>query len=87
MFEYLNGKWLQICNRDQLIISPTTMSCSTRALGIFVGATKPSAVAAVTPSSSQRWLSRAIPWIIALAVLVIAATLGYFVTRSRQQTA
>ena len=83
MYEYRDGSWRQICNRNQLIISPSTMSCSASTLGIFVGATKPSIIAALTSSGSQSWLIRAIPWIIALVVFVVAAGLGYFTTRTR----
>jgi hypothetical protein len=83
MYEYRGGSWRQICNRNQLIVSPSTVSCSSTALGIFLGVTKPSIIAALKSPNSQSWLMRAIPWIIALVVVVAAAILGYFVTRSR----
>jgi hypothetical protein len=83
MYEYRDGLWRQICNRNQLIISPSTLSCSSTALGIFLGVTKPSIIAALNSSSSQSWLVRAIPWIIALVVVVAAAVVGFVITRSR----
>ena len=83
MYEYRDGSWRQICNRNQLIISPSTLSCSSTALGVFLAVTKPSIIAALGSSSSQSWLVRAIPWIIALVVVVVAAVVGFFITRSR----
>ncbi|MBV9278979.1 MAG: hypothetical protein JOZ41_02765, partial [Chloroflexi bacterium] len=86
MDEYRNGTWRQICNQDQAVLTASTLGCSTSTLGTFVAIASPRTAGIhllVTPASSSRfaWINRYIPVLAALGVIILAAVMGYIVSR------
>jgi hypothetical protein len=89
--QYRNRRWHQLCNSDHAIITTPTISCPTATLGIFVVVTTPLNAGIhipVTPVSSTpfAWLNSYIPLLGAIALVVTAIILGYFVTRPDKET-
>ena len=86
VFHYQNGRWRHLCYSDQATFSPTSITCPASSLGIFVAVAYPrlgTHSVPATPLSSTRWafLNQYLALIAALAVLVVAAVLGYVVSR------
>lgn len=86
LFHYRNGTWRRLCYTDQATFSPTSITCPASSLGIFVAVSYPKLgthTVPPTPLSSTRWafLNQYLALFAALAVLVVAAVLGYAVSR------
>jgi hypothetical protein len=90
MYVYRDGKYQRVCFTDQGTLSPTSLSCKARTLGIFVTLTPPSRSGIrvpTTPISQSRWafLNKYIPLAAAVVVVLISAILAYFVTRRERR--
>lgn len=81
---YRNRKWRQICDVSRAILTGSTISCKVSSLGIVAPVTYPHTTGLpVTPVSSTpaAWINRYIPLAAALAIILLAAVGGFFVTR------
>jgi len=86
VFHYQSGRWRRLCYSDQATFSPTSITCPASSLGIFVAVGYPrlgNHAVPSTPLASTRWafLNQYLALFAALAVLVVAAVLGYVVSR------
>jgi len=89
--QYRNRMWYQLCASDHAVITTPTISCPISTLGMFVAVTTPLNAGIhipVTPVSSTpfAWLNSYIPLFGAIALVVTAIVLGYFVTRPDNET-
>lgn len=89
--QYRNGRWHQLCTSDHAVITTPTISCPISTFGIFVAVTTPFNAGIhipTTPVSSTpfAWLNSYIPLLGAIALVVTAIVLGYFVTRPDKET-
>jgi hypothetical protein len=85
IYEYVGGKWSQVCYSDNATFTTSTMACPTSTLGIFTAVTNP-ALTGITPTapvSSSRfaWLNRYIPVIVVLVVVVLLALVALVTMR------
>lgn len=89
IYEYLSGKWSQVCYSDSATFTTSTMACPTSTLGIFTAVTNPALVGGVTapptPTSRFAWLNRYIPFIIVAFVALLVALVALLSRRPRKQ--
>lgn len=89
IYEYVGGKWHQVCYSDNATFTTSTMACPTSSLGIFTAVTNP-ALTGITPaapatSSRFAWLNRFIPVIIVLVVAMLVAVVALITMRPRKK--
>jgi hypothetical protein len=84
--QYHSRRWRQLCDSNHAVITTPTISCPISTLGIFVVVTTPFNAGIhvpTTPVSSTpfAWINSYLPLLGAVALIVTAIILGYFVTR------
>lgn len=82
VYTYQQGSWRQLCYSNKALLTTTTISCPTTALGIFAAMTTPSNIGSAGSAPRSSFLSRYILLIAALVVIVLAAIGAYLVTRT-----
>lgn len=85
IYVYRTNSWQQVCYSDRAILSPSTMSCHAKTLGIFDAVALPS-VTGIKPTSPSNTSSLArirqfIPVVVVIIVILIALVLGYILSR------
>ncbi len=90
IYEYVGGKWQQVCYSDNATFTTSTMACPTSSLGIFTAVTNPALTGiAPAPAASSRfaWLNRFIPVIIVLVVAILVAVVALITMRPGKKSA